>query len=208
MARIGEVVDGQDALAVYQAACRAAARARRGEGPTLLEMKTYRYHGHYVGDAERHRSREEVAEWRARDPLRLLEARMVAEGRCDRAAIDANLAAADREIDAAETFGVGSPLPPAELALEYVFAPSLATEEQPGGESREAMRAAMAADRNVVVMGEDVHWAATRPVHSASSTDSTTSVAPTGSSTCRSRSRSSSRRRLGRRSPGCARSSR
>lgn len=163
----GEVVDGQDAVAVYLAASRAVARARRGEGPTLLEMKTYRYYGHYVGDAERYRTREEVAAWRERDPLRLLEERLLAEGRCDRAAIEASLEAAAGEIDAAEQFAVASPLPDAALALEDVYAPSLATEERPGGElrdllfgeaTREAMRAAMAADKNVVVMGEDIHW--------------------------------------------------
>jgi pyruvate/2-oxoglutarate/acetoin dehydrogenase E1 component/TPP-dependent pyruvate/acetoin dehydrogenase alpha subunit len=163
----GEVVDGQDAVAVYLAASRAVARARRGDGPTLLEMKTYRYYGHYVGDAERYRSREEVAEWRARDPLRLLEQRLLSEGRTDQAAVDANLAAADREIDEAETFAVESPLPEAGLALEDVYAPSQATEELPGGDernllfgeaTREAMRSAMSADPNVVVMGEDIHW--------------------------------------------------
>jgi pyruvate/2-oxoglutarate/acetoin dehydrogenase E1 component/TPP-dependent pyruvate/acetoin dehydrogenase alpha subunit len=163
----GEVVDGQDALAVYRAASRAVERARRGDGPTLLEMKTYRYYGHYVGDAERYRSREEVADWRARDPLRLLGERLLSEGRTDQAAIDANLAAADREIDEAEQFAVESPLPADEMAFADVYAPSLATEEIEGGESRpllfgeatrEAMRSAMSADPNVVVMGEDIHW--------------------------------------------------
>jgi 2-oxoisovalerate dehydrogenase E1 component len=163
----GEVVDGQDAQAVYEAARRAVERARRGDGPTLLEMKTYRYYGHYVGDAERYRSREEVAEWRGRDPLRLLEERLLSEQRCDRAAIDANLTAAADEIDAAETFAVESPLPAVEKAFEDVYAPSLATEEKPGGEmrellfgeaTREAMRSAMSSDPNIVVMGEDIHW--------------------------------------------------
>ncbi|MCC7371789.1 MAG: dehydrogenase E1 component subunit alpha/beta [Chloroflexi bacterium] len=163
----GEVVDGQDAVAVHQAARRAVERARRGDGPTLLEMKTYRYYGHYVGDAERYRAREEVAEWRGRDPLRLLEARLLAEQRCDQEAIDGNLKAAEDEMDAAERFAVESPLPPAEDAFRDVYAPSLVTEEKPGGEprtllfgeaTREAMRSAMEADKNVVVMGEDIHW--------------------------------------------------
>ncbi|MCC6178147.1 MAG: dehydrogenase E1 component subunit alpha/beta [Chloroflexi bacterium] len=163
----GEVVDGQDAQAVFEAASRAVARARRGEGPTLLEMKTYRYYGHYVGDPERYRSREEVAEWRARDPLSLLEGRLLEERHCDRAAIDASLEAARHEMEEAERFAFESPLPDVAQALADVYAPSLATTEQPGGglrdltfgeATREAMRQAMTAAPNVVVMGEDIHW--------------------------------------------------
>ena len=65
----GVPVDGNDALAVRAAADAAVARARAGDGPTLLECATYRWGGHYVGDPERYRSKEEVAAWRGRDPL-------------------------------------------------------------------------------------------------------------------------------------------
>ena len=162
----GEVVDGKDVMAVYRAAQRAVERARRGDGPTLMEMKTYRYYGHYVGDAERYRSSEEVAEWRARDPLKLLEKRLLAERGCDQATIDANIKAAEDEMDAAEAFAVESPLPPEGEAFTDIYAPSRATVERPaadadttfGEATREAMRSAMEADPNVVVMGEDIHW--------------------------------------------------
>src|SRR5262249_45355820 len=71
----GEAVDGQDVWAVREAAERALARARRGDGPTLLECKTYRYVGHHEGDpvTGTYRTAEEVEEWKRRDPLRLME---------------------------------------------------------------------------------------------------------------------------------------
>ena len=59
----GVQIDGMDVLAVYEAAGEAIARARRGEGPTLLECKTYRFHGHNYGDPQQYRSREEIAAW-------------------------------------------------------------------------------------------------------------------------------------------------
>ena len=69
----GETVDGNDVFAVYEAASKAVERARRGEGPTLLECLTYRWQGHNVGDPGKYRPDDEVAEWKSRDPLRLLE---------------------------------------------------------------------------------------------------------------------------------------
>jgi pyruvate dehydrogenase E1 component alpha subunit len=63
----GIQVDGMDALAVYEAAGEAIERARGGAGPTLLECKTYRFHGHNFGDPQQYRSREEIAEWMERN---------------------------------------------------------------------------------------------------------------------------------------------
>ncbi|MGE3497820.1 MAG: thiamine pyrophosphate-dependent dehydrogenase E1 component subunit alpha [Candidatus Binatia bacterium] len=68
-AMAGEIVDGNDVLAVYEAAAAAAARARAGEGPTLLEMKTYRQKGHSRGDPGTGRPKEEIAAWLAKDPI-------------------------------------------------------------------------------------------------------------------------------------------
>lgn len=67
-----ECVDGNDVLAVREAALRAVDRAREGEGPTLLECRTYRWRGHFEGDAQRYRDKGEVAAWQERDPLLLL----------------------------------------------------------------------------------------------------------------------------------------
>lgn len=63
------IVDGNDVVAVYGAAQQAVERARNGEGPTLIEAKTYRLLGHMFGDAETYRSKEEVAQWRDKEPL-------------------------------------------------------------------------------------------------------------------------------------------
>lgn len=65
----GRVLDGNDVLAVREAVAEAAARARRGEGPSLLECKTYRFSGHSRGDPRRYRTPEEEAAWREKDPL-------------------------------------------------------------------------------------------------------------------------------------------
>src|SRR5919206_4169722 len=75
----GRSIDGQDVLAVYAAAARAVERARRGEGPSFLECRTYRYHGHHVGDVDRsyYRTKDEEERWQAeRDPIALLAARL------------------------------------------------------------------------------------------------------------------------------------
>ena len=74
------IVDGQDVDAVHAAVAIAIDRARTGGGPTLVEAKTYRYRGHSRADAARYRPAEEVAAWRARDPIDILAARLVAEG--------------------------------------------------------------------------------------------------------------------------------
>ncbi len=65
----GVQVDGNDVLAVREVAEQAVARARAGEGPTLIECKTYRWHGHFEGDPQRYRDKAEVASWREKDPL-------------------------------------------------------------------------------------------------------------------------------------------
>lgn len=81
------VVDGNDILAVYAAAGEAVGRARNGGGPALIEAKTYRLMGHMFGDTESYRTREEVAEWRKRDPLLVYRERCAAEGWLDAEAI-------------------------------------------------------------------------------------------------------------------------
>jgi TPP-dependent pyruvate/acetoin dehydrogenase alpha subunit len=75
-----EVVDGNDLWAVEAAASRAIERARAGEGPTLLECKTYRHYGHSKSDPAPYRTEEEVEAWLERDPLKLGRARLLSEG--------------------------------------------------------------------------------------------------------------------------------
>jgi pyruvate dehydrogenase E1 component alpha subunit len=90
------VVDGMDVLAVEQAARRAALEIRAGGGPVLLELRTYRFRAHSMYDPERYRSKEEVEEWRRRDPLTVFPAQLAATGLVD----DEELEAIEREVAA------------------------------------------------------------------------------------------------------------
>ncbi len=117
----GEVADGNDVLAVYEAAGRAIARARAGGGPTLLECKTYRQCGHSRSDPRTYRSKEEEQEWAACDPILRLAGQLKAAGLASDeslAAIEGEVAAA---IDDAVAFAESSPAPAAEETLEDVF---------------------------------------------------------------------------------------
>ena len=117
-----EIVDGNDVNAVRAAASRAIDRARAGGGPTLLELKTYRWGGHFEGDPRKYRTREEEAEWKARCPVaryrkHLLDVTGVEEHRLT--TLEAAVAA---EVTEAVTFALDSPLPAPETALLNVFA--------------------------------------------------------------------------------------
>jgi pyruvate dehydrogenase E1 component alpha subunit len=116
------VVDGMDFFDVSAKAGEAIARAREGGGPTLLECKTYRYYGHYVGDPLTYRRKEEAEEVRQlRDPLDLLERRAVEAGAVDAdalRAIDGDVAA---ELEAAVAWAEQSPLPTADDLLRDVY---------------------------------------------------------------------------------------
>lgn len=97
----GDVVDGQDVDAVNAAVEAAAARARAGDGPSLLEMKTYRYAGHSRSDTAPYRPEGELDEWYERDPINSFGARLVAEGLLAEADVDAIAARISGEVDAA-----------------------------------------------------------------------------------------------------------
>jgi pyruvate dehydrogenase E1 component alpha subunit len=119
----GEVVDGSDVLAVCEAVSRAAGRARAGHGPTLIEAKTYRWGGHYQGDPERYRSRDEVDKMRREhDPIALFSAILEARGVLtseQAAAIDAQV---QSEVEAAVRFAEASPEPEPALLFEDLYA--------------------------------------------------------------------------------------
>lgn len=113
----GVTADGNDAIAVHGAAEQAVERARAGEGPTLLNLETYRYGGHYVGDAEDYRTKDEVEAWRELDPVPRLELRLQLS-EAERVAIWEEIAA---EVAAAERFAEESPDPDPESALATVM---------------------------------------------------------------------------------------
>ena len=120
----GVVVDGMDAVAVYEAAGAAIERARGGDGPTLLEAKTYRFFDHVGvrGMGLSYRTDEELEEWQKRDPIRQFEARLdelgVLSGEQAAAVHDAVLA----DIKAGIEFAESSPSPAPETLLEDVYA--------------------------------------------------------------------------------------
>ena len=115
----GRVVDGMDVVAVRQAASAAVAAARAGEGPTLLECRTYRFVGHSRSDARGYRTREEEAEWQLRDPIVRLRQQLLEDGSANEAALDAVGGAVDAVLDDAVEFARNSPDPdPAELLAD------------------------------------------------------------------------------------------
>lgn len=118
----GIVVDGMDVLAVHEVVSEAVAHARRGDGPTLVEAKTYRYLGHYVGDPGLYRSKEEVAEAMSRDPIQSFERRLAATGVASEAECRALEAAVRSDVEAAVEFGRTSPEPDESIAFEDVYA--------------------------------------------------------------------------------------
>ena len=116
----GVTVDGNDVEAIAKAAKKAIDRARKGEGPTLIECKTYRIYGHWTGDPTPYRTREEVEEWKKKDPIerlrKVLEADGVDAGELDKIEQDAADAIA-KAVD----FALASPEPDPNTVLEGVF---------------------------------------------------------------------------------------
>jgi pyruvate dehydrogenase E1 component alpha subunit len=123
----GVQIDGMDILAVYEAAGEAIARARQGEGPTLVECKTYRFHGHNFGDPQQYRSREEIAEWAdRRDPIQRLATYMRAEGILTDAQDQAIQQQVAEDIQAAVRFAEESPYPQPDELYKDVYSYMLA----------------------------------------------------------------------------------
>jgi acetoin:2,6-dichlorophenolindophenol oxidoreductase subunit alpha len=118
----GVVVDGQDVLAVHAATETAVARARAGEGPSLIEAKTYRFDEHAAGlNHLNYRTEDEIATWRKRDPIPLFRARLIAEEVLTAQAIGAIDDAVEAEVAAAVQFARESPLPDPAGAFDHVF---------------------------------------------------------------------------------------
>ena len=119
----GLIVDGNDFAAVAAATFTATDRARAGEGPSLIECKTYRTKGHSRSDRNRYRTREEIEAWRARDPIAAFEAELTALGLATSAEIEDIAAEAAREVETGVAFAEASPAPSPENLLENVYTP-------------------------------------------------------------------------------------
>ncbi|MGE4528522.1 MAG: thiamine pyrophosphate-dependent dehydrogenase E1 component subunit alpha [Rhodospirillaceae bacterium] len=118
----GVVVDGNDVLAVHATAQEAYARARRGEGPTFIECKTYRWRNHSERDPRDLRPAEEVAAWKEKCPVKRMREHLLSTKTADEKTLEEIRAAVDAEVDDAIAFAEQSPLPPAEEAALHVYA--------------------------------------------------------------------------------------
>ena len=157
----GEVVDGNDVCAVYEAFARAKARALKGEGPTLLECKTYRWRGHWTGDPEPYRTREEVEEWKEKkDPIKLFRAYLTRHKLATRQELDDIEAAAAKKMEAAVDFAMNSrnPIRPMFWTMCSMKVKGYETMAKLSYSQaiRETIAQEMRRDERVFVMGEDV----------------------------------------------------
>lgn len=117
----GVTVDGQDSEVVFAEFSAAAARARAGEGPTLLEMKTYRYRGHSRTDTGPYRPVGELEAWMERDPIKILADKMIAAGQLDQVELEELTQSVQREILSAVEWAQKEPYPDPEELTRDIF---------------------------------------------------------------------------------------
>ncbi|MBC8447764.1 MAG: dehydrogenase E1 component subunit alpha/beta [Chloroflexi bacterium] len=164
----GIAVDGNDVLAVHQAASEAVKRARSGGGPTLIECRTYRTRAHAEGMRDTgYRTREEMTAWKERDPIRLFRERLLAGGSATEAELEAIDAETKAEAEEATKFAEASPMPDPATVTAHVYSEvrDLDTPEVPGTAGREmtfveaarqGLAEEMARDARIFVVGEGV----------------------------------------------------
>ncbi len=117
----GVTVDGNDVLEVYEAAQKAIARARNGEGPTFIECKTYRWYGHSEIDPAKYRTKEEVELWKKKEPIERFERYLAERKLLNEEGKRETAAEIQREIDEAVEFAEKSPYPQPQEALDFVW---------------------------------------------------------------------------------------
>ncbi|MCI2253740.1 pyruvate dehydrogenase (acetyl-transferring) E1 component subunit alpha [Domibacillus sp. PGB-M46] len=118
----GEIVDGCDMIDIMNSVDNAVRRAREGGGPTLIEMKTYRWKGHSKSDAKKYRTREEENEWRAKDGIKRFKEALITSGVLTEEEAKALQEEANREIEEAVRFAEASPEPSIDTLEEDVYA--------------------------------------------------------------------------------------
>lgn len=117
----GVVVDGNDVVAVYEAAAEGIKRARAGKGPSLIECKTYRHRGHFEGDACTYRNQEELAEWKEKDPIIMLEKKLLSMKVISSGEMDDIKATLTQKVVDAVKFAEESPYPEASELMDDVY---------------------------------------------------------------------------------------
>ncbi len=118
----GEVIDGNDVIAVYSAVQEAVARARNNGGPTLIECKTMRMRGHAIHDNMAYVPKELINKWQQRDPLQHFEAYLTEQGLINDAGIQAVVARAEAEVEDAVTYAEACPYPDPATLMVGVYA--------------------------------------------------------------------------------------
>lgn len=173
----GVIVDGMDILEIRKAVAEAAARARGGQGPTLVEAKTYRWYGHSHSDPRVYRTREEEADWKKRDPILVMKEELKTVNLLSDSENETIIKGVEQKIEKAMEFALASPEPLANEVNTDVFAPAKFTADEfekdrqlrgriHSGEIshhityaqalQEAMREEMKRDPDVFLMGEDI----------------------------------------------------
>ncbi len=164
----GIEVDGNDVLAVHQAAQEAVTRAKAGLGPTLIECKTYRTRAHAEGMGDfTYRTREAVEEWKKLCPIERLKSRMIAEFDFTSSAIEQIQAEVADLVKQGRDFAESSPRPDPKTATDHVYSPISLSIDEPAPNTNdrsitfaqatlEALTEAMEADPNIFVMGEGI----------------------------------------------------
>ena len=118
----GVIVDGNDVLAVYEAVKTAIIRANNGEGPTMIEAKTYRHRGHYEGDPQVYRTQEEIQSWQKKDPIVGFRNKLIESGLFDDGDLEEIQGSVITQLDEAVAFAVHADKPATEDALAGVYA--------------------------------------------------------------------------------------
>ncbi len=120
-------VDGMDVMAVRQASLEALEYVRSGQGPYFLEVMTYRFRGHSMGDPERYRKAEEVKKWQENDPIGIYRNTLMTQGIATDAELDAIDSQAEAETRAAVQFAESSPEPAPEALWEHIYVENVST---------------------------------------------------------------------------------
>lgn len=117
----GVTVDGQDAEVVYHTMKAAADRARAGDGPTLIELKTYRYRGHSRTDTGPYRPEGELEAWQKRDPIDILKTRMIEDNQLDETELEELQESIQRQVYEAVEYAKNEPFPPIEALHDHIY---------------------------------------------------------------------------------------
>jgi pyruvate dehydrogenase E1 component alpha subunit len=136
-----EQVDGQDVMAVREAVCRVADRARSGQGPSFLDVVTYRYRGHSMADNDAGRNKADIAEWKQRDPISLFATNVLTSKGVtaqELAEIEKSVVA---EVEDAVVFADTSPEPARDTLYQHIYAQPVANMQIDGSLSRPPARA-------------------------------------------------------------------